>query len=114
VESVDELLKLREDKRLVPLVSTLRGWFEAGRDGQLDVAQKIGVDVKKAEKDLKSMKKVQLLSDVASIVSIPVGIVDAILGTPFGLALTPIGPAVSLWTRSRTKKFGWLRFGEPD
>jgi hypothetical protein len=114
VESIDELLRLREDRRLVPLLTVLGTWLEAGREGDIDLARRVAADVGSAEKDLKRVKKLQHFSDIASIISLPVTIADAVLKTPFSLAFAPIGPAVSLWTRSKTKKFGWLRFGEPD
>jgi hypothetical protein len=109
--TIEDLLRLREDHGLDSLRTILREWLEASRQGELRVALKIASDIGKAEAATRRLKQWQRVSDISSIIGIPVGVAEYFTGTPVGIVLSLIGPLVSFYAMQNLKRFSWVQFG---
>ncbi|WP_420629892.1 hypothetical protein [Candidatus Leptofilum sp.] len=111
VTCLEDVLRLREDKRLKTFRKVLNSWMEISQGDDLKAIEEIRRDINKATSEISKLGEYQKFARLIGYISLPIAIADVIMGSPFGLLLAPIGPAVDLYSTLKLRKFGWLNFG---
>jgi len=109
--TVKSALDLRNDKLITEVRGFVNGWSEAICNGSSDEAI-FRKEIRAAKKSLSRLSLYRKIGRLVAFVSIPVAVAAALSGIPYGLVLTPIGPAIALDSIRREKKYNWLMFGK--
>ena len=111
IDCIQDLLRLREDKRLDPLREILKTWQNELSKEDVDGMNYVRKEIEAARTEVKKLDKYSDLGRFIGYASLPMSVVDLTIGTPIGLFMAPIGAAVNVWAKQKAKKFNWLNFG---
>ena len=112
VNSVEDVLRLREDKRIRSLRQVISEWrvTEVG-EGHPQAVANMRRDIELATRDLHRLDGAQRIGRFIGFLAIPVAIADAINGSFLGLTLAPVSPAIDIARKWRLRRMGWMGFG---
>ncbi|WP_162901249.1 hypothetical protein [Breoghania sp. L-A4] len=111
IQRIEDVLRLREDKGLKPLIENLKIWNELEIEGDNKVIEQIRNDIDAATRELKWISTEKTVGQVVGWASLPVGLVDMLLMTPFSLIAGGVGVAIDRDAARRAGKMKWLSFG---
>jgi len=111
IKTLDDLIRLMNDKRLNNFRNVMNRWTAIASSENGKAISQIRADINSAKKEIESLGKYHNVGRIIGYVSIPIAVIDLLLGSPIGLLLTPIGPGIDLYSHMKLKKFGWLNFG---
>lgn len=105
VRSIDELLRLREDRRLIPLRTVMSSWLDEVRAGNLNLAGRIASDMVLAQRSLESIDALRRIASFSALVALPIA-----LAVPPMLLPVLLG-AASWYHLKAPSRFDWIHFG---
>jgi hypothetical protein len=109
LSSLRSVLKLREDPRIVDFRQTLWQWTDLVRKGEVQEAEKIATEVRKANRALKRIGTYRKINDWFLYLSLPSIVADALAAVPaFGGILGLAGLGLKVAERKLTKDIEWL------
>lgn len=116
IESVDDVLRLREDKRLSAYREVILGYAKELReqleDRKFNVLSKFEKDLKLATKDFQGLKKYELFDNLCFYISLPLTMICILSGVPLSDILVIPATGLSKIVSNRKKKeLDWLMFG---
>jgi hypothetical protein len=111
LSKIDDVLHLREDKRLAPLRDTLRTWENEIRGSDVSAIQVVRKDVAKAQRELKKFGALAKAGQYISYASLPIGVADLFMQTPFSLVAGAVGSAMDIRARVGLERMSWFNFG---
>lgn len=111
LDSIDTLLRLREDKRLRPLMQTIHAWEEELQNSDVTALDLIRRDLDKAQREIRKLGNLVKLGQYISYASIPIGVADMLMMTPFSLVSSVVGVALDIKARFGLERFSWFNFG---
>jgi hypothetical protein len=112
VETIDDVLKLRDDKRIINWRGAIRDWSIELRAGNAEAEKNMRRSIRSAIRDLKRLGAVKNISGLMTVVSLPVAIYEAmaqLIGP--GFAMTGLSIAIEGYSRSIEWKHKWLLLG---
>ena len=111
LDCIQDLLRLREDKRLDPLREVLGIWQSELSKEDVDGMNFVKVEIERARIEIQRLERYSRYGRYIGYASLPMGFVDLAVGTPIGLALAPLGVALNVYFKKKLEKFNWLNFG---
>lgn len=111
IDCIQDLLRLREDKRLNPLREVLGIWQKELSKEDVDGMNFVKLEIEKARTEVKKLSKYKDMGQFIGYASLPMSFVDTAIGVPIGLAMAPVGGALEFFSERNMKKFNWLNFG---
>lgn len=103
VDSVEDLLRLREKEEIDRFREVLNAWGAALLNGEVDLAERIRVDISKANEEIKKLNKWRQVDRWFYYLALPTAFV------PYVSNLVTIG---SVWTRrhieATERTYGWI------
>lgn len=114
VTSIEDVLRLREDKRIKIWRESLYAWAAELEAGKTESEKRMRKEIRLAMRDLKRVGKVRNISGLVTVVSLPIGIAETMTGyLGPGMAMTAISFMSEVWSRTIGWKHKWLLFGKP-
>jgi hypothetical protein len=112
IQTVDDVLRLRDDSRIKYFRAKVFEWCEKLRSGQVGSEDEIRQEIKDANSAIKDIGKYNTISMWATFLSAPAGIADFLLGIPFLSAITTfVGVSSTLTSVQKEHQHKWLLFG---
>jgi hypothetical protein len=109
---LEQVLRLREDKRITNFREKIIEWTGYLRKGEKDSEEKIRQEITKAKKDLEKIKTTQIVSTISTVLSIPAFAVDLFFtGGAIGAPLLGGSVGHLIYEYKKKKKYEWLLFG---
>ena len=111
----EEALRLRDDKNLNSLRSSLVRWLSSYSEiaEEPELVASVRKEIAAAKSVASRLDKYARVASIVGYVTLPISIAEAATGRSFGsLALAPVGPAIDTYRILRLRKFGWLNFGK--
>ena len=113
LESLEDLLRLKEDKRITPLKKVLSEWNYEYNTNSCDIIKirnRIKNDLALAEKDIKKLERRKTVSSIISYICIPIGIAELFTGTPVSVIAGGLS-GLTCYNADRHLKNQWLHWG---
>lgn len=110
VDSVEDVLRMRMDTRVKDFREVVMYWSELIMAGDIK-EMKLRKEIRKANEDLKSLSKFQIISGWTTYLSIPLIAMNSIASQVLGSAFTMIGGVYNFKADRLKKKHSWLLFG---
>lgn len=111
IDSLDNVLRLRDDKRIRNFREVLQVWAAELKTGQVSAEQKIRREIQKANQELKRLKNWREIGGWITYLSLPISVASLLSGIPAGLGLTPLGLATRIGADLLEKKYKWMLVG---
>jgi hypothetical protein len=112
IQTIEQVLRLREDKRINKFREKILEWATLLSIGDVDSEKKIRTELKEANKELSKIETAQKLSTISTILSVPAFFADLfITGGAIGGSLMASSIGVLYYQHSKKKKYEWLLFG---
>jgi len=111
ISSIDDVLRLREDIRIKDFRENMFEWSNVLYSGDIKQEQKLRRELKKSNKEIKTIKSYQKIGGIITYASLPLIAIDAITQIPAGILLSVLGAAVQFKGDNAHKKNKWLLFG---
>jgi len=106
VETIDDVLRLREDPSILRFRNILGVWGQALHDGDKNIVKEVKEDIIKANKEMKKLPKIRKAREILNIVSIPMSFLPII-----GQIITGTVLATEYYESQKKKKYGWVTLG---
>ena len=110
LESIDDVLRLRENKFYSDFREVILHWAELLSSGERKQEESIRKDIAKASADLKRLSKWRKVGGWITYISLPVDVAIMISGLPVPTSLVGLG--VQAYTDIKSKKYQWLMFSQ--
>jgi hypothetical protein len=112
IQSIEQVLRLREDKRIIKFREKILEWTEYLSEGDIKSEERVRKDIRKANKELSKINTAQKVSTFSTILSVPAFFADLIFsGGAIGGTLL-VGSIGSLcYEYTKKKQYEWLLFG---
>ena len=111
LNSIEDVLRLRNDKRIIDFREAIKHWSEILTEGEVDIEAKLRLDINKSNNEFKSFQQYEKISGWATYVSLPFIVVDLFSGVPIGSILTAVSGAYQFKASKVKKKYSWLLLG---
>jgi len=111
IESIDDVLRLRDDSSLPKFRELVFEWAKILRSGDGRYAELLRKDIKKANEDLKKIKDWARTSALTIFLALPLLLIDSIFGTPLGNILTGVSAVYELRSRKLRRENQWIMLG---
>jgi len=114
LSSIEDLLRLRDDKRILPLKEILKEWNYEYNHNNKDlnkIIMKIRNDMNLAEKELKKFDKIKNISGLVGYINIPIGLIEIFSGTFIGGIAGAATGLINIISSKSNKKNQWLYWG---
>ena len=111
LNSIEDVLRLRNDKRINRFRETIKNWTFVISSGDSSQENKVRGDIRKANVELKNLSKYQRINGWTTYFALPFIIIDLLSGVPIGSILTAISGAYELKSDLLKKKHSWLLLG---
>lgn len=108
---IDDVLRLRGDKRIKNFRETLYQWSLILREGNIAAERRIRHDIREANKGLKQLGEWEKVGQWVTYISLPLSVASVFIGMPLGLVLTPISLTSRVYTDLQKRKYRWLMIG---
>lgn len=106
VDSLGEVLKLRNDKRIIDFRNNLRNWAIALRDGNATLEEKLRREISKSNQALCKLGSWKKAGAFITYTALPLSILPIL-----GLPMTMISVAIQLYINSTEWRNRWLMVG---
>lgn len=107
VETIDDALRLREDPRIHRFRDVLDQWCAAISEGQENLLNRIHVDIIKANKEMKKLKKWKNAQHILSWASIPCNFIP-FLGQLLSISIL----GCDIYSSIKSRKYSWVGLGQ--
>jgi len=114
INSLEDLIRLREDKRISPLKEVLQEWttkYNNNNKNLNKIIERINKDMILAEKDIKKLDKIRQISGIVGFICIPVGAVELLTGTPISVITGATAGIINYFAWEKNKKNQWIYWG---
>lgn len=111
LHSMEDVLRLRGDRRLSDFREVIFEWSKAFHLGDYNQVNKLRKEIRKSNLEFKRLKNYQRIGGWVAYASLPCIGIDLLTGFPVGQFLTAIGGGVQFGTNRLNKKNKWLLFG---
>jgi hypothetical protein len=105
-------IELRKDQRVKDFREVIFCWSSALVKGDEQSESRFRREIIKAKKGLERISTYKKISRIMTFAAIPISIASILAGVPFGLALLPIGPIITIDSIDRETSYRWLLFGK--
>ncbi|MEB9942239.1 hypothetical protein P4K75_29205, partial [Bacillus cereus] len=106
IESIDDLLRLREKKEIKRFREVLIEWKNLMNNGDIKLAEKIRSDILKANKEISKLDKWEKVDNWFYYLAVPTMFIPIISN------VVTVGGAYSRYhIESKQKKYGWIGIG---
>lgn len=113
LDSIDDVLRLREDRRILPLKNVLNEWnseYHAHNGDMTRTINRIKKDISLAEKDIKRLEMRKKVASIITYISLPVGVAELFTGTPISLIAGGLS-GLTCYHADKKLKNQWLHWG---
>ena len=107
ISSIDELMRLKENKNIVNFKKQIETWNEALANGELKELEKIKKSVSKANKSLERIE-IRKSQNWVFFVSIPILAASVVTGIPFSVAPLAYTGLLKLDNVRLKRKYNWI------
>ncbi len=108
--TIKSAIKLLNDPNVIAFREVLNQWTQALMEDPKN-SEKLRLEIRKAKKSLERLKTYKKAGRIMTFVSSSVGIAGAFVGLPLGLAITPVGLAMTADSIRRERQHKWMFFG---
>lgn len=110
IGSIDDVLRLRENKFFADFRQIVLRWADLVSTGEAREEEKVRKDIAKASSELKRLSQWKKVGGLITYVSLPLDVAILISGLP--IVTSPIGLAVQGYVDVKSKPYQWLMFGQ--
>jgi len=111
VRTIEDVIRLRKDKRIVEFREALTNWGLEIREGDPKTEKRMREEIQKANEELKKIGEFQKIGKWVTYISLPISIAGAFSGYSLGLTLIPISVGARILSDLHERKYRWLLFG---
>jgi len=113
LRSVNDVLRLRQRPEVKRLREHLSEWSTQLRDGNRDAEKEMRHQIRRATHELKHLGTMRKVGWWSTVMSLPVGIVELLVGSPSvgGLVLAALGTSSLVRSKRIKKQHSWLLIG---
>lgn len=112
IQTVDDVLRLRNDSRIKYFRAKIFEWCEKLRAGEFGSEEAIRTEIREANAAIKDLGKYRTIGMWVTFLSVPLGVAGFLLGMPPSLAITtPLGVAFQIARIQKERQYRWLLFG---
>jgi len=111
ITCLEDVLRLREDKRITQFRDVVQYWTSLLKSADLNLEEKIRAEILKTNKELKKLGDYNKISGWATYISLPFIAIDLMTGFPIGSMLTAISGFYTFKTDYWKKQNEWILFG---
>lgn len=111
----EDVLRMREDQRIRSLRRALNEWslnFDRAAEEDLAAVTELRTQVQSASEAVHRAQLATRIGTLVGCISLPLAVAEFLLGNQMGgIALAPMGPAISLYSQLKLRKASWVKLG---
>jgi hypothetical protein len=111
VRTIDDVIRLRDHKRIVDFREALNNWSLEIIKGDVKAEERMRNEIRKGNEELKKIGEYQKIGKWATYISLPLSVAGAYFGTNLGVTLIPISLGVRIYSDWQERNYKWLLFG---
>jgi len=113
VKRMQDVLRLREDRKLTDFRNRVYEWSMALRSGDINAEQRIRKEIASANQALKSLGTCRKAGRILTYLGLPIGVATTLFGMPpqAGLCMSAVGLAIELGARQIEWNKRWTLVG---
>jgi hypothetical protein len=111
LQSISDILRLRDDRRLEPMKEVLATWTASVANGDLQYVSRIEKDIQLAERAVRKGAKISRVGQMLGIAAVPMAAVDLLAGLPVGTVVGAVGVGLDQYGKLSARGAQWVQFG---
>ncbi len=112
VESIDDVLRLRENRHIENWRQALLEWSLEIRAGRLESEREMRREIRAAMRDLRRVGTMRTISGLMTVLGLPIGVAELVMGIVGpGFALTSVSVGLEGYSRAKQSQHQWLLLG---